>query len=181
MNTYVIAVGSNLGDRAQLLRAAEEELRHAGIVISAKSAVRETEPVGGAADRPFLNAAWLCLSPDMPSVLLRKLQAIEAMLGRVREERWGNRTIDLDVLLWKRQGDTAEQATRRHEGEHPTIPHPRLLERPFALEPAAEVAPDWIHPYTGRSLREEVLLRQVIPSRPQGARGRSAARETFDR
>lgn len=181
MNTYVIGIGSNLGDRAQLLRAAEEELRRGGIVISAKSAVRETEPVGGVADRPFLNAAWLCLSPDMPSALLRKLQEIEAMLGRVREGRWGNRTIDLDVLLWKRNGDTAEQPTRRHEGEHPTIPHPRLLERPFALEPAAEVAPEWIHPYTGRSLREEVLLRQVIPSRPPGARGRNAAHEPLER
>lgn len=160
MHTYIIGVGSNMGDRSQMLSAAAESLLHAGIVILAKSAVYETDPVGGIADRSFLNAAWRCTSNDRPSEILRKLQAIETSLGRQREQRWGNRTLDLDILLWKHASDPINQPSRRHEAEHPTIPHPRLLERPFALIPAVDVAADWIHPYTGRTLEEELKNRQ---------------------
>lgn len=156
MHTYIIGVGSNLGDRWQILAAAEESLLQSGIAILAKSKIYETEPIGGVADRQFLNAAWRCSSSDRPSSILRKLQAIETALGRLRHQHWGNRTLDLDILLWKHANDAMDQPSRRHEAEHPTIPHPRLLERPFALIPAAEVAPDWIHPYTGRTLKEEV-------------------------
>jgi 2-amino-4-hydroxy-6-hydroxymethyldihydropteridine diphosphokinase len=78
-----------------------------------------------------------------PEELLQRLQATEARFGRVRAERWGPRTLDLDLILF---GDLILS------GERLQIPHPRLQERSFVLVPLAEIAPDWIEPHTGRTV-----------------------------
>lgn len=138
---YVIGLGGNLGDRLQTLRAAVARLRATpGVTVLACSAVYESEPLAppagnaapGAPPQPrYLNAAVAIASALPPRALLDALLAIEAGLGRVRRERWGPRTIDLD-LLWGRDA-VCEPGL--------TVPHPALAERWFALLPLLEVAP----------------------------------------
>jgi 2-amino-4-hydroxy-6-hydroxymethyldihydropteridine diphosphokinase len=127
----VIGIGSNVGDRAETIARALEAIGRIAIV-DAVSRVRETPPVGGPPQGEFLNAAALVRFDGAPLALLDELQRIERELGRVRVERWGPRTIDLDVL-WI---DGLEI-----DGERLVVPHPRLHERPFAYEPLLEVAP----------------------------------------
>jgi 2-amino-4-hydroxy-6-hydroxymethyldihydropteridine diphosphokinase len=139
----VIGLGSNVGDRRSNLRAAVEALREVATVL-AESSVVETKPVGGPPQPDYLNAAALVSFEGSPRALLQSLLAIEARLGRVRAERWGPRTIDLD-LLWIDGVVVSEPDL--------VVPHPRLTERAFALQPLLEVAPDAIDPRTGAPLR----------------------------
>lgn len=142
MTTCLVALGSNLGDRAATLDAAIGELRSfAGIESIGASAWQMTLPVGGFATQPaFLNgAARFETSLSAPEVL-GLLQAIESRHGRERRQRWGNRTLDLDLLL---AGDEIIDTPAL------TVPHPRMSFRPFVLEPAAEVAGDMEHPTIG--------------------------------
>jgi 2-amino-4-hydroxy-6-hydroxymethyldihydropteridine diphosphokinase len=136
VTTAFVGIGSNLGDpesqigSALALLAAED-----GIELLAVSTLRETEPVGYLDQPSFLNGAAR-LETELPArELLKRLLGIEASLGRVRGEgpRFGPRTIDLDLLVY---GDL--------QIDEPglTVPHPRLAERRFALEPLAELAPD---------------------------------------
>ncbi len=129
-----IGLGSNLGERERYLEAALDRLRASpGVRVLAVSSVRETEPVGYAEQGRFLNAAAKLETTLRPSELLQLLLAIEGELGRVRDgPRFGPRTLDLDLLLY---GD--EQL----EEPELTIPHPRLAERSFVLEPLAELEP----------------------------------------
>jgi 2-amino-4-hydroxy-6-hydroxymethyldihydropteridine diphosphokinase len=103
------------------------------------SKVYETAPVGGPPQPPFLNAAARIDYAGAPLDLLDALQGIEASLGRVRNERWGPRTIDLDIL-WI---DGVAM-----ESDRLVVPHPRLLERPFALRPLIDIDPDAIDPWS---------------------------------
>jgi len=138
-----VGVGSNLGDREKTIRRAVELLREAeGVDVVSVSTLRETEPWGPVEQPPFLNGA-LAIETDLgPQEVLAVLLEVERALGRVREgERWGPRTIDLDVLLF---GDLVVDEPGL------TIPHPRLHERGFALEPLAELAPDAVVPGHGR-------------------------------
>jgi 2-amino-4-hydroxy-6-hydroxymethyldihydropteridine diphosphokinase len=135
----VVGFGANLGDRLRTMRSALAALR-AVARVEATSRVYETAPVGPPQPR-YLNAAALVVWEGTPESLLEALLAIEASLGRVRgEERLGPRTIDLDVL-WI-EGTAVETSTL-------TVPHPRLVERAFALLPMLEVAPDAADPRTG--------------------------------
>lgn len=155
---YLIALGSNLGDRAaHLARARGEIARRLGPVLDI-SKTYETEPLG-AADQLFFNAAVVARSNLAPQDALAILLAIEADLGRVRRERWGNRVIDLDLLLWRAANDAASTPTRPFAGPGLAIPHPAMLDRSFVLVPACDVAGAWIHPGTGRSLEAELELR----------------------
>jgi 2-amino-4-hydroxy-6-hydroxymethyldihydropteridine diphosphokinase len=127
-----IGLGSNLGDREGNLRAALARLADLGEVRA--SSFRETDPVGVTQQPKFLNAAAE-LSTDLPArQLLDALLTIERDLGRARarEERWGPRTLDLDLLLY---GDAVIDEPGL------TVPHPRLAERLFVLEPLQELAP----------------------------------------
>lgn len=153
----MIGLGSNLGDRRAFLEGATEALAATpGIVGLRVSAFRETEPVGGPAGQgAYLNAAALLETTLDPFELLRVLQAIETRFGRVRTIRWGERTLDLDLLLY---GD------RIIETSELTVPHPRLAERRFVLEPLSEIAPGAIEPRSGRRVSE--LLENL--DRPQG-------------
>jgi len=138
----LIALGSNLGDRQGTLDAAVQRLGQTpGIRVQATSRWHATSPVGGPAkQQEFLNGAVLAETSLAPKGLLAELGRIEAELGRCRAQRWGPRTLDLDLLLY----DNLIQNT-------PTLilPHPRMAWRRFVLGPAVEVAPEMIHPTTG--------------------------------
>jgi len=143
-----VGFGSNLGDREAAIRGAAARLG-----VSRLSALRETEPWGPVADQPrFLNAVGELETELSARGLLERLLAVEQEFGRVRAERYGPRTLDLDLLLY---GD-AELAE-----PDLTVPHPGLHEREFVLEPLAELAPDLEIPGRGR-VRE--LLRGVQSS-----------------
>ena len=141
-----LGIGSNLGDRRQNIQSA---LRHLDsereIEVLVLSPVIETEPVGGPPQGRYLNAVAEIRTRLDPRSLLAVLHSVEARLGRVRAVRDGPREIDLDILLY---GDLV---LREHDLE---IPHPRMLERGFVLDPLREIAPDRIHPLTHRSLEE---------------------------
>jgi 2-amino-4-hydroxy-6-hydroxymethyldihydropteridine diphosphokinase len=132
-----VGVGANLGDREATIRAAVAELP--GVV--AVSTLRETDPVGVVDQPRFLNGAVVLETELSARELLDTLLAIERRLGRERRERWGPRTIDLDLLLY---GD--------EEIDEPglSVPHPSLHERRFALEPLAELDPELAIPGRGR-------------------------------
>jgi 2-amino-4-hydroxy-6-hydroxymethyldihydropteridine diphosphokinase len=130
----VVGLGANLGDRLASLRAACARISELG-TIRARSRVWETEPVGPPdmmAQPRFLNAAVALETVLAPDALMRALLEIERAMGRVRTEKNGPRTIDLD-LLWIEGMTLATELV--------TVPHPRLKERAFALAPLLEVAP----------------------------------------
>ena len=136
VTTAFVGIGSNLGDsESQIASALELLAAEDGVELVAVSTLRETEPVGYLDQPSFLNGAAQVETDLPPRRLLERLLAIEARLGRVRGAgpRFGPRTIDLDLLLY---GDE----TIGEPGL--SIPHPRLAERRFALEPLAELAPE---------------------------------------
>ena len=136
-----VGIGSNLGDREGQLRTALKVLAaEDGIEVVAVSELRETEPVGLVEQPRFLNGAVRLSTELSPQELLGRLLAIEQRLGRVRKERYGPRTIDLDLLVY---GDEVVETPGL------TVPHPRLHERRFALEPLAELEPDLVIPGRG--------------------------------
>jgi 2-amino-4-hydroxy-6-hydroxymethyldihydropteridine diphosphokinase len=137
-----VGLGSNLGDReATLARAVELLSQASGVDVVAVSSLRETEPWGPVAQPPYLNGAVVLTTELSPRALLDVLLGVEKTLGRDRSgERWGPRTIDLDLLLYD-DVDVDEPGL--------TVPHPRLHERRFALEPLAELAPDAVVPRRG--------------------------------
>jgi 2-amino-4-hydroxy-6-hydroxymethyldihydropteridine diphosphokinase len=141
MATAFVGIGSNLGDRETHLRSAIDLLAaEDGIEVVAVSRLRETEPVGPVEQGPFLNGAVQVTTDLPPGQLLERLLAVEQRLGRVRGERFGPRTIDLDLLVY---GDEVVEEAGL------TVPHPRLHERKFALEPLAELAPGLVVPGRG--------------------------------
>jgi 2-amino-4-hydroxy-6-hydroxymethyldihydropteridine diphosphokinase len=147
MSRSLVALGSNLGDRERTYRQAIEQLAASeGISIVALSGVHETKPIGGAAGQAsFLNAAVLVETSLSPAALHARLQEIELQLGRERRQRWDARTLDLDVLLYDAQVIATPGLS---------VPHPRMAFRRFVLEPAAEVAPDMVHPTIGWSMAQ---------------------------
>ena len=139
MANCLIGLGSNLGDRGEQLRAAIEQLKQLPqTVFIAESRFRDTKPAGGPASQPpYLNAAARIDTSLEPPRLFAELQRIENELGRVRDQRWGPRTIDLDLLLYDQvELDTPELI----------LPHPRMSFRRFVLEPAAEIAREMVYP-----------------------------------
>ncbi len=134
-----LGLGSNLGDREAALRSALELL---GEDVVAVSSFRETDPVGYLDQPRFLNAAAALETELEPRALLERLLEVERELGRTRDgPRFGPRTIDLDLLLY---GD------RVIDEPGLVVPHPRLAERRFVLEPLAELDPDLVVPGRGR-------------------------------
>lgn len=130
-HTAYIALGSNLGDREQwLLQAIKALEARANISVEAVSALYETDPVGYTDQDAFLNMAIKVSTTLSPLELLREQLDIENELGRVRQVRWGPRTIDLDLLLYDNVSLETEQLI---------LPHPRMLERAFVLVPLHDV------------------------------------------
>ncbi|GAB4485332.1 MAG: 2-amino-4-hydroxy-6-hydroxymethyldihydropteridine diphosphokinase [Thermodesulfovibrionales bacterium] len=145
MPRVFIGIGSNLGDRERNCRTAVDLIRQAGMKVTKRSSFHETEPWGMTGQPKFINLAIEVETPLDPRALLGLLQRIEGDLGRVRAERWGPRTIDLDILLY--DGLVLDEPDL-------TIPHPRMQERAFVLEPLAEIAPDVVHPVLRRTISD---------------------------
>jgi 2-amino-4-hydroxy-6-hydroxymethyldihydropteridine diphosphokinase len=132
-----LALGSNLGDRLAFLQGAVDELgRSAGVRVVALSSVFETAPVGGPPQDDYFNAVVAVDTELDPWVLLELAHRCEDTAGRVRETRFGPRTLDVDVLLY---GDL------HLDDPALTIPHPRMWERAFVLAPLRELAPEVVH------------------------------------
>jgi len=136
-----VALGANLGERESTLRRALEVLdEHEAVAVAAVSTLRETDPVGVEGQPPYLNGVARVETTLAPRELLDLLLDVERGLGRVRGERWAPRTIDLDLLL---HGDAVVDEPGL------TLPHPRLHERRFVLEPLAELDPSLVVPGRG--------------------------------
>jgi 2-amino-4-hydroxy-6-hydroxymethyldihydropteridine diphosphokinase len=157
-----VAVGANLGDReaafASVIRSIEAESE---LLLLAASPVFETDPIGPAGQGAYLNAALRLRSWLSPTGLLATLQGIERALGRERgagAERWGPRTIDLDILFY---------GERCIEMPQLVVPHPRAHERAFVMRPMAELDPHLIHPRLG------VTIAEIARTRPDAESVRS--------
>jgi len=154
----VIGLGGNLGGVEQAFRQAVCDLHSSpGLEVSERSSLYRSRPVGP--EQPdYLNAAILVEADMDPRTLLQRCLEIEKHAGRDRstEVRWGPRCIDLDLLVAERL---------LCSGRALVLPHPRLAERTFALVPAAEVAPHWIHALAGRSLSD--LAADALHGDPQ--------------
>lgn len=154
-----IALGSNLGDRRATLDAAVVVLiASPGIQLLARSAWHTSAPVGPP-QPDYLNGCAVLATALAPQALLERLLAIERHFGRVRGERWGPRTLDLDLIFYGQQ---------RLQTPQLEIPHPRLRQRSFVLEPLAEIAPHWVDPVSGCTVR---LLGAQLAADRAGAAG----------
>jgi 2-amino-4-hydroxy-6-hydroxymethyldihydropteridine diphosphokinase len=167
MPACLIGLGSNVGDREGTMEAAVARLAAwPAVKILARSSWHDTAPIGGpSAQRSFLNGALTLETSLAAPELLAGLLEIEDQLGRRREQRWGPRTIDLDLLLY---GDMVLDSPSL------VVPHPRLSFRRFVLEPAVEVAAQMIHPKIGWSIARlldhlNTSARRVTITGPTGA------------
>jgi 2-amino-4-hydroxy-6-hydroxymethyldihydropteridine diphosphokinase len=160
MTSYAVALGSNrrgrFGSPAETVRAAA-----AAIGAARLSRIRLTAALGPAG-RGFANAAALLDSDLEPEQLLARLKQIERDFGRRPGRRWGPRVLDLDIILW---------SGGAFAGSGLIVPHPAFRARRFVLEPLAEIAPEWIDPISGASVRQ-LLVRQsrARPVDPASAR-----------
>lgn len=146
VKTVYLSLGSNLGDREQMLQSAVDRLHAPDLRILRISPVYETEPVDYKDQRAFLNLIVEAETELFPLLLLARLQKLEIQLGRKRSGPLkGPRSIDIDILLYGRF--TVHSARL-------DIPHPRLHERRFVLAPLLDLAPDLRHPTLGRTLRD---------------------------
>jgi len=145
LQQVAIALGSNLGDSRGTLEQALAALDHNdGVRVVRRSSWYRSAPIGPV-QPDYVNGCALLEVSLAPEALLDVLQATENLFGRVRAERWGPRTLDLDLILYGPQ----RIATERLE-----VPHPRMAERAFVLLPLAEIAADWIDPVSGRPVGE---------------------------
>lgn len=177
----LVALGGNLpteaGDPAELLRAALRDMAAAGCVLVAISRFFATPAYPPGSGPDFVNAAAVVSSDRAPGALLDLLHEIEARHGRERLQRWGARTLDLDLLAvgdtvlpdaqtqdhWRALAPEAQQALAP---DRLILPHPRLQDRGFVLVPLMDVAPLWTHPRTGNTVAAMV---QALPEEDKAA------------
>ena len=143
--TVYLSLGSNIGDRERNLRDAVGLLPEPSLRVLRVSSFYETEPVGVSGQRWFLNAVAEAETDLFPKQLLARVQRVEQQLGRRRLKPKGPRTIDIDILFY------GGAVIETNELE---VPHPRLADRRFVLEPLSELAPELRHPVTRRTVRE---------------------------
>jgi 2-amino-4-hydroxy-6-hydroxymethyldihydropteridine diphosphokinase len=145
MNTAYLLTGGNLGDREQNLARARELIAEKCGTLTAVSSLYETAAWGNTDQPPFLNQALELTTPLLARQLIRKLLKIEKLMGRVREEKYGPRIIDIDMLLFNNE---------RHNYSFLKLPHPEMQHRRFALLPLAEIAPGVTHPLLKKSIAQ---------------------------
>lgn len=145
MKTAYLSLGSNVGDREAHLKRALDRLAREDIRVKRKSSIYETEPQDLRKQAWFLNLAAEIETSLFPRQLLHRIQHIEREMGRKRVIAKGPREIDIDILLYGNFVISTEVLT---------IPHPRLSERRFVLQPLADLAPDLRHPVSHVSIRE---------------------------
>ncbi len=141
---YAVGIGGNLGEV------------QSGVAVESEAPWLLTAPVGGPPQPPFHNSAWVVSTGYGPHGLLDALRRAETACGRVREVRWGPRTLDLDLLLAEDGTVVASPAL--------TLPHPRLHERAFVLEPLAAIAPSWRHAVLGLAVADLAARLRVRPA-----------------
>lgn len=134
MIQVALSIGSNLGDRFANLQFALDELVKCGCKVVACSAIYETDPVGGVEQDSFLNLVAIVETELEAKELLQSGLIVENLADRVREVRWGPRTLDIDLIDVLGFSSDTEQLT---------VPHPRAHERAFVLVPLFEIAPEW--------------------------------------
>jgi 2-amino-4-hydroxy-6-hydroxymethyldihydropteridine diphosphokinase len=156
LKSVLLALGSNLGDREANLREAVHRLESDEVHVLRRSSLYETAP-RDLLDQPwFLNAVVEAETSLFPMQLLKRAREIEQQMGRRRVTPKGPRNIDIDILFYGRSViSTAELE----------VPHPRIAQRRFVLEPLAEIAPDFRHPLTGKTAGEMLAVLE-----PQGTR-----------
>ena len=150
MSVAYIALGSNLGDKAANLGQAVKLLQAKGLQIRSVSSFFQTEPYGVTDQPEFINAAACVETSLPPEALLKLLLETELEMGRVRLRHWGERNIDLDLLLYD---DLIYHSVKL------TLPHPDMQNRLFVLQPLAEVAAEKIHPVYKKSI--QTLLKSL--------------------
>jgi 2-amino-4-hydroxy-6-hydroxymethyldihydropteridine diphosphokinase len=144
-----IALGSNLGDSSGTLAKALDALAHIeGVTVQCRSSWYRSTAIGPV-QPDYLNGCALLQVSLAPEKLLDCLLETEQRFGRQRAERWGPRTLDLDLLFY---------AQLRLDTERLQVPHPRLRERAFVLQPLAEIAPDWVDPVSGSTVQDLTAL-----------------------
>lgn len=140
-----LGLGSNIGDRAENLRQALELLETPRLHVTRTSSTYETAPIDYTAQASFLNLVAEVETELLPMQLLKHVMDVERQMGRKRLIPKGPRVIDVDILLYGKFKVNSPQLE---------IPHPRMTERRFVLEPLAELAPDLRHPVTRKTMRE---------------------------
>jgi len=143
MNRVFLLLGSNLGNRQQYLQQAIELISTHIAPAKKTSSIYETQSWGKTDAPDYLNQVVMLETEIPASELLRKILDIELMLGRRREEKWGSRTIDIDILFY---GDAVISR------ENLQVPHPELHNRRFTLEPLAEIAAELVHPVLKKTI-----------------------------
>lgn len=144
-HTAYIALGSNLGDKEKNLRTALEHLEKHKVKVKKVSSFLRTEPYGVTDQPQFLNAVCCVQTVLAPLELLEVLLSIEKAMGRVRLRHWGERNIDLDLLLYE---DCVLHTAKLN------LPHPDMQNRDFVLLPLAEIAPQVVHPVLHKTILE---------------------------
>ena len=152
-NIAYIALGSNLGDKEANLRKALELLENNGVKVTKVSSFIETEPYGVTDQPTFCNGVCEVRTELEPLELLRLLLRLELEMGRVRLRHWGERNIDLDLLLYNDVIMTSKELT---------LPHPDMQNRDFVLVPLAEIAPEVEHPVLKITILEMLQRLQKI-------------------
>jgi 2-amino-4-hydroxy-6-hydroxymethyldihydropteridine diphosphokinase len=143
MNTIFLLLGSNLGDRKAYLKQAIGHIENDIAPVIKASSVYETQSWGKTDSPDYLNQVILVESALAAPTILQKILSIENMMGRKREEKWGSRIIDIDILFYN-------SAIINEPGLQ--IPHPELHKRRFTLEPLAQIAPQLIHPILNQNI-----------------------------
>lgn len=145
MNTAYLLIGGNLGDRAAYLELASKHIEALCGRITSSSSIYETAAWGNTNQPAFLNQAIQLMTPMAPEDLLEQLLAIELEMGRVRSQKYGPRTIDLDILMID---------DKVLDTPNLSIPHPQMQHRRFALLPLNEIAPSLRHPVLNKTVSE---------------------------